>query len=111
VDQKTTPTSTSDIKDKSLDMFGNAAHTVADGTSPAHVDAQGDPLPWNPLSPSGVEAHVETEATITPEQMNSAVTAVQQAFQDTYGQAAAQQATTPPPPPAPCTPQKDKTCP
>ena len=109
VDQKTTPTNASDINDKSLYMFGNAAHTVADGTSPEHVDAQGNPLPWNPLSPSGVEAHVEGEATITPEQMNSAVTAVQQAFQDTYGQAAAQQATTPPSPP-PCTPDKDKKC-
>jgi RHS repeat-associated protein len=109
VDQKTTPTNTSDINDKSLYMFGNAAHTVADGTSPEHVDAQGNPMPWNPLSPSGVEAHIEGEATITPVQMNSAVTAVQQAFQDTYGQAAAQQAATPPPPP-PCTPDKDKKC-
>jgi hypothetical protein len=109
VDQKTTPSSASEINDKSLYMFGNAAHTVADGTSPEHVDSQGNPLPWNPLSPSGVEAHVEGEATITPEQMSSAVTAVQQAFQDTYGQAAAQQATTPPSPP-PCTADKDKKC-
>jgi hypothetical protein len=104
-----TPSNVSDIKDQSLQMFGNAAHTVADGTSPQHVDAQGNPLPWNPLSPSGVEAHIQGEATITPEQMNSAVTAVQQAFKDTYGQAAAQQATTPPPPPS-CTADKDKKC-
>jgi RHS repeat-associated protein len=97
-----TPSSTSDIKDGSLSLFGNAAHTVADGTSPAHVDAQGNPLPWNPTSPSGVEAHEAAESTITPEQMNNAVTALQGAFQTTYGQAAAQQAATPP------QPQKDK---
>jgi hypothetical protein len=108
VDQKTMPTSSSEINDKSLYMFGNAAHTVADGTSPEHVDAQGNPLPWNPLSPSGVEAHIEGEATITPEQMGNAVTAVQKAFQDTYGQGAAQQAVTPPlpPPPPPCEPKR-----
>jgi RHS repeat-associated protein len=106
--QGTTPTGVSQIKDLSLSYFGDAAHTVADGTSPAHVDAQGNPLPWNPLSPSGVEAHVEGEATITPEQMGNAVTAVQKAFQDTYGQAAAQQAVTPPapPPPPPCEPKR-----
>jgi RHS repeat-associated protein len=98
-----TPSSTSDIKDGSLSLFGNAAHAVADGTSPAHVDAQGNPLPWNPLSPSGVEAHDAAESTITTEQMNNAVTALQGAFQTTYGQTAAQQAATPPPPS-----QKDK---
>jgi len=94
-----TPSDVSDIKDGSLSLFGNAAHTVADGTSPAHVDAQGNPLPWDPYSPSGVEAHEAAESTITPEQMNNAVTALQGAFQTTYGQAAAQQAATPPPPP------------
>jgi RHS repeat-associated protein len=99
------PSSVSDIKDNSLSMFGNAAHTVADGTSPAHVDAQGNPLPWNPYSLSGVEAHEAAESTISPDQMNSAVTAVRQAFQDTYGQTAAQQAATPPPPPQQKQPQ------
>jgi RHS repeat-associated protein len=108
--QKTMPTSTSEIKDNSLSMFGNAAHTVGDGTSPAHVDAQGNPLPWNPYSPSAVEAHEAAESTISPEQMNNAVAAVQQAFKDTYGQAATQQAATPPPPPPPCTADKDKKC-
>jgi hypothetical protein len=98
-DHKTTPTNTSYVNDKSLYIFGNVAHTVADGTSPEHVDAQGNPMSWNPVSPSGVEAHFEGEATIAPEQMNSAVTAVQQLFQETYGQAAVQQAATPPPPP------------
>jgi hypothetical protein len=98
-DQKGTPANTSEINDKSMSMFGNAAHTTADSTSPAHVDAQGNPLPWNPLSPSGVEAHEAAESTITPDQMNTAVTALQQAFQDTYGKAAAQQAATPPQPP------------
>jgi hypothetical protein len=104
VDQKTTPTNVSQINDKSLYMFGDAAHTVADGTSPAHVDAQGNPLPWNPMD---FRAHEAAESTITPEQMDNAVTAVQQAFQDTYGQAAAQQAATPPPPPPPPPREKD----
>ena len=95
VDQKGTPANASDINDKSLSAFGEAAHTVADGTSPAHVDSQGNPLPWNPYSPSEVEAHEAAESTITPEQMNNAVNALQQAFQDTYGEAAAKQAVTP----------------
>ena len=110
VDQKTTPTSTSDINDKSLYMFGNAAHTVTDGTSSEHVDAQGNPLPWNPWDLPAVLAHRNGESTITPEQMDDAVAAVQQAFQDTYGQAAAQQAFTALP--VPCkTLDENKKCP
>jgi hypothetical protein len=95
VDQKGTPTNASDINDKSLSAFGEAAHTVADGTSPAHVDPQGNPLPWDPYSLSEVQAHDAAESTITPEQMNNAVNALQQAFQDTYGEAVAKQAVTP----------------
>jgi hypothetical protein len=101
--QKGTPAKASDINDKSLSLFGNAGHTVMDSTSPAHVDPQGNPLPWNPYSPSAVKAHEAAESTISDDQMAKAVGALQQAFQDTYGPAAAQQASTPPPPPVPPT--------
>jgi len=96
VDQKGTPTNALDINDKSLSAFGEAAHTLSDGTSPAHVDPQGNPLPWDPYSYSEVQAHDAAEATITPEQMNNAVNILQQAFQATYGEAAAKQAAAPP---------------
>jgi RHS repeat-associated protein len=102
--QKTTPADASKINDRSLDMFGNAAHTVADGTSPAHVDAQGNPLPWDPYSPSAVKAHEEAESTISSDEMDAAINALRKAFQQTYGQTAAQQAATPPPQPPICAP-------
>jgi RHS repeat-associated protein len=107
-DQGGTPTKASDINDKSLGDFGKAGHTVTDGTSPAHVDSAGNPKDWNgiptnPLSPTfgsdmaAIEQHNSEEATISPEQLETAVKALQQAFTNTYGQAAAQQATTPQP--------------
>jgi hypothetical protein len=99
VDQKGMPTNASDINDKSLSAFGSAGHTVADSVSPAHTNAQGDPLPWDLYSVSGVEAHAAAESTITPGQMNEAVNDLRQSFQATYGDSAAKQATTPPQPP------------
>lgn len=99
IDQKKAPEKVSDINDQSLSMFGNAAHTVADGISPAHTDSQGNPLPWDPYSPSAVKAHEAEESTISDDEMTKAVNALQQAFQNTYGQTAEQQATTPPAPP------------
>jgi RHS repeat-associated protein len=101
--QKATPADASKINDRSLSMFGNAAHTVADGTSPAHVDAQGNPLPWDEFSPSAVKAHKEAESTISPDEMDAAINALRKAFQNTYGQTAEQQAATPPQP-ATCAP-------
>jgi len=105
-----TVSSVSDIKDQSLSMFGNAGHTVMDGTSPAHVDAQGNPRPWNiyttvtipgegtfpSIDFAAIDQHESEESTITPEQMSAAVSALQQAFRDTYGNAAADQASKPP---------------
>ena len=87
------------INDSSLAAFGDAVHTVADSTSPAHVDGAGNPLPWDPYSWSGVHSHEDAEKSITPEQMQRAVDALHAAFSDTYGAAAEQQAATPPPPP------------
>jgi hypothetical protein len=101
--QKATPADASKINDRLLGMFGNAAHTVADGTSPAHVDPQGNPLPWDPYSPSAVSAHEAAESTISSDEMDAAVNAMRAAFQNTYGQAAAQQAATPSQP-ATCAP-------
>ena len=48
-----------------------------------------------------VEQHNAEEANITPEQMNNAVQAAQNAFGQTFGQQALQEAETPPPPPPP----------
>jgi hypothetical protein len=83
---------------------GLPARPVADGTSPAHVDAQGNPLPWDPYSPSAVKAHEEAESTISSDEMDAAINALRKAFQQTYGQTAAQQAATPPPQPPICAP-------
>ena len=88
----------------SLGRFGEGGHTVMDGTSPAHVDAQGNPLEWNPYSISGVQAHEAAEATISPAQMDTAVGALRQAFANVYGADIARQAATAPqatPSPAP----------
>jgi len=96
-DQGVTARNASDIKDKSLDDFGRALHTVTDGTSPAHVDESGNPRDWSglPTSPEDAEAvaeHISEEATISPQQMDIAVQAAQDAFGKTYGQQALQQA-------------------
>jgi hypothetical protein len=106
-DQGGTPNKASDIKDKSLKDFGEALHAVTDGTSPAHVDANGNPRPWDGLqSPNSaaVTQHEAEEANPTDQQMNNAVNAAQQTFKNTYGEGAQQQAITPPPP----DPKKDK---
>lgn len=87
--------------EQSLTLFGKALHTKTDGTSPAHVDQEGNPRDWNgiPLTPGDVEAikkHKSEEATITPEQMDSAVKAARDLFRETYGEQALQNAITPP---------------
>jgi RHS repeat-associated protein len=94
-----TPEHASEIKDGALDEYGKALHTVADRTSPAHTDSNGNPRDWNgiPTTPSQGEAvsqHNKEEATATPEQFESAVVAAQQAFRKTFGDAAFQDATT-----------------
>lgn len=79
------PTAAENIPDKSLSAFGKALHTATDATSPAHVDPQGNPRPWNPYSPSAVKQHNAEEAKPTPEQLKKAITAAQQEFKRTYG--------------------------
>lgn len=72
-----------------------------DGTSPAHVDSNGDPKVWNgiPLTSSendAVQEHNAQEENPTQEQRDTAVKAAQEAFKDTYGNAAYQDATSDP---------------
>jgi hypothetical protein len=102
--QGKTPQNVSQINNNSLTDVGNAIHTATDGTSPAHVDANGNPRDWNgiPVTPGEVKAvqqHEAEEANPTDAQMNSAVDAARQVFKDTYGDAAYQQAIKPPDPP------------
>src|SRR5438876_5571790 len=97
------PQHASQINNTALDEFGQALHTAADRTSPAHTDANGDPRDWNgiPVTPgqvAAVQEHEAEEANPTPEQVGGAVVAAQQAFKNTFGQAAFQDATTMPTP-------------
>lgn len=99
-----TPEHASEIQKGALDEFGQAGHTVTDRTSPAHTDANGNPRDWNgiPTTPGQAEVvsqHEAEEATATPEQFENAVVAIQQAFKNTFGDAAFQEATTIPNPP------------
>jgi len=97
------PQHASQINNTALDEFGQALHTAADRTSPAHTDANGDPRDWNgiPVTPgqvAAVQEHEAEEGNPTPEQFGGAVVAAQQAFKNTFGQAAFQDATTMPTP-------------
>ena len=87
----------SDISDASLREFGRALHTLTDGTSPAHVDGRGDPRDWSglPVSFGGyatVTQHNAEESSMSPHELQNAVSAAQGAFRQTYGNATAQQA-------------------
>ena len=73
----------SGIAPAALTAFGNALHTIEDRLSPAHAGFQ----PWYGQSwwnPSAWR-HYLREAHISPAQMNSAVSAARQAFQQTFG--------------------------
>jgi hypothetical protein len=85
------------IGDPSLETFGQALHTSTDGTSPAHVDADGNPRVWQglPITPSRVQStlkHIDEEAHPTQQQLNNAVNAARRAFGATYGASACAQA-------------------
>jgi len=72
----------------------------------AHTDANGNPRDWNgiPVTEGGVQAvqqHSNEEANITPEQMNTAVNAARDAFEQTFGDKATQEAIKPPEPEKP----------
>src|SRR5207253_3230169 len=71
------PQHASQINNTALDEFGQALHTAADRTSPAHTDANGDPRDWNgiPVTPgqvAAVQEHEAEEANPTPEQFGGA---------------------------------------
>ena len=93
----------SDINDNSMVDFGKAGHTVLDGSSPAHVDADGNPREWNVFDYPGIQAHEAEEgwSALTPERETAAIDALRQAFANTYGADLLQQAITPPPTPPP----------
>src|SRR5205823_14778568 len=84
------PQHASQINNTALDEFGQALHTAADRTSPAHTDANGDPRDWNgiPVTPgqvAAVQEHEAEEATPTPEKFGGAVVAAQLAFKNNFG--------------------------
>jgi hypothetical protein len=88
---------TQNIGDPSLNNFGQALHTTADGTSPAHVDADGNPRVWPGIPVTGpelkqVQQHEQEEAHPTSQQLQGAVGAARQAFAQTYGPRACQSA-------------------
>ncbi|MGH2506842.1 MAG: RHS repeat domain-containing protein [Ktedonobacteraceae bacterium] len=73
----------SGIAPAALTDFGNALHTIEDRLSPAHAGYQ----PWYGQSKWNPSAwwHYLRESHITPGQMNTAASAAQQAFQQTFG--------------------------
>ena len=88
--QGQTPENTAAIDNRALDAVGDAIHTATDGTSPAHVDASGNPRDWSgiPVTPSdwrAVSQHESEEATPTDAQMDNAVRAAQAVFEHTFG--------------------------
>ena len=51
-----------------MNALAKAMHAEMDKTSPAHRDANGDPLPWDLYSPSGVSAHMKLDESSQPSQ-------------------------------------------
>ncbi len=89
--QGRTAENTSQISDRALGAAGEAIHTATDATSPAHVDASGNPRDWGgiPVVGSGsihdAEAHNAEEANPTPAQFDNAVKAAQEQFKEVFG--------------------------
>ena len=102
-EQGGTPAHANDIRIESMQEFGQALHTVADRTSPAHTDQRtGAPRDWSgiPVTSSEyqeVKQHESEEAHITDQQMQTAVDAARQAFEDTFGYAALTEVVSPQP--------------
>jgi RHS repeat-associated protein len=109
--QGSSPQSVGDLRFLALADAGNAIHTATDGTSPAHVDANGNPRDWGGIPTSNSEraaasAHLAEEDQPTEAQMQSAVAAAQSVFSNAFGPEATMQAITPPP----CNPIREQ-CP
>jgi len=89
--QGRTAENTSQINDRALSAAGEAIHTATDATSPAHVDANGNPRDWGgiPVVGSGslhdTEVHMAEEANPTPTQFDNAVKAAQEQFREVFG--------------------------
>ena len=83
------PNSIGGIRSDSLSHVGNAIHTVTDRTSPAHTSGNGEPMVWSGLGGKTelimAGAHASSEATISSEHMDAAISAARQAFGDAYG--------------------------
>jgi len=86
------PSGIDGVSGDALSKFGLALHAVTDSTSPAHIGFQ----EWNWQDPMGVLDHVQTESTISPQQMQHAVSVAQSAFRKTFGDYWFWMATTPP---------------
>jgi RHS repeat-associated protein len=63
-----------------LAMFGVALHAILDSTSPAHAGFQ----VWDLWNPALVWRHDRAESSISPQQLNTAVTAAKKAFNATF---------------------------
>ena len=66
--------------DKALTEFGAALHAILDSTSPAHAGFQ----VWDWTNLALVLKHTQTENTITPQQLQNAVSAARNAFNMTF---------------------------
>jgi RHS repeat-associated protein len=100
---ETPPSQVNQITPGALNEFGQALHTVTDRTSPAHTDANGNPMEWAgiPVTPAEVAAasqHAAEEANITAEQMDAAVKAARESFREAFGDVALQEAVSEPQP-------------
>jgi RHS repeat-associated protein len=69
------------LSEASLEEFGEALHAIEDSLSPAHAGFQ----EWNWMNPFAVYRHIQTEKTISPQQMQNAVNAARNAYNATYG--------------------------
>lgn len=71
----------SGLSDEALRHFAMALHAVTDSTSPAHAGFQ----LWDWRNPFLVWRHRQSEKSITPGQLQNAVSATQRLFNQTFG--------------------------
>ena len=70
-----------EISDEALRHFAMALHAITDSTSPAHANFQ----LWDWRNPSLVWKHINNEKSITPGQLQTAVSATRWVFGQTFG--------------------------
>ncbi|HWF38443.1 MAG TPA: hypothetical protein VG322_07985 [Candidatus Acidoferrales bacterium] len=71
----------SSLSDEALRHFAMALHALTDSTSPAHAGFQ----LWDWRNPFLVWRHIQNEKSITPGQLQNAVSATQGLFNQTFG--------------------------